>query len=125
MQISSFESSLCRRFSFIQQTHETIFRIHKASCSLVLSVDNPHYILLTIRSESSYLYLDLNNLYKTVAIIQPKIKLVQKDNNSTTMIPAVDFPSIISTPNMPINVKNNCAVGTKIFSSGMKKEIIA
>ena len=82
MQISSFESSLCRRFSFIQQTHETIFRIHKASCSLVLSVDNPHYILLTIRSESSYLYLDLNNLYKTVAIIQPKIKLVQKDNNS-------------------------------------------
>ena len=69
--------------------------------------------------------MDLNNLYKIVAIIQPKIKLVQKDNNSTIMIPVVDFPPIISTPTMPINVNNKCAIAIKIFSSGMKNEIIA
>lgn len=40
-------------FSFMRQTHETIFRIHKASCNLVMSEDNPHYILFAIHSELS------------------------------------------------------------------------
>ena len=41
------------RSSFMPQTPETIFRIHKASCSLVMSEDNPRYILFAIRSEHS------------------------------------------------------------------------
>ena len=39
--------------SFMQQTYETIFRIHKASCSLVMSEDNPRCIPFAICSELS------------------------------------------------------------------------
>ena len=39
--------------SFMPQTHETIFRIHKASCSLVMSEDNPRCIPFAICSELS------------------------------------------------------------------------
>ena len=41
------------RFSFMRQTPETIFRIHKASCSLVMSEDNPRCIPFAICSELS------------------------------------------------------------------------
>ena len=40
-------------FSFMRQMYETIFRIHKASCNLVMREDNPHYILFAIHSEPS------------------------------------------------------------------------
>ena len=41
------------RSSFMQQTPETIFRIHKASCSLVMSEDNPRCIPFAICLELS------------------------------------------------------------------------
>ena len=40
-------------FSFMQQTPETIFRIRKASCSLMMSEDNPRCIPFAICSELS------------------------------------------------------------------------
>ena len=41
------------RSSFMQQTPETIFRIHKASCSLVMSEDSPRCIPFAICLELS------------------------------------------------------------------------
>ena len=61
------------RFSLMQQTPETIFRIHKASCNLVMSEDNPYYILFAIHSEPSR-----NQLWNQTPLAKPDLLFVFK-----------------------------------------------
>ena len=70
--------------SFMQQTHETIFRIHKASCNLKMSEDNPRYVFCHMFRAFSKSATESNSLGQTRSFFE-------RSNSGITMTSRIPF----------------------------------